>query len=44
MVWGNGTLEEQATEENNTECKPVDLDLFYLLSQKCKVTEIETFL
>jgi hypothetical protein len=40
----NEKLEEQATEEENTECRPVYLDLFYLLSQKCKVTEIETSL
>jgi len=26
-----GKLEEQATEENNTECKLMDLDLLYLL-------------
>jgi hypothetical protein len=42
--WGDGKLVEQATEEDNTECKPVYLDLFCLLSQKCKVTEIETSL
>jgi hypothetical protein len=41
---GDGTPEEQATKEDNTECKLMDFDLFYLLSQKFKVRAIETSL